>query len=90
METTFEGRTIRVRLDKPPSDAQIVDFKDFDWSNPSYQKPFIMTRVVEDFTVQIQKYRTIRTNVHLQFSKDPPAWVAEAIRRAGGTYSVAP
>jgi hypothetical protein len=90
METTFRGNTIKVRLDKPPSDAQIVDFKDFDWSNPSYQKPFVMKRVVEDFAVQIQKYKTIRPNVHLQFSRNPPSWVVDAIRRAGGTYSVAP
>jgi len=90
METTFEGRAIKVRLDKPPSDAQVIDFKDFDWSNPSYQKPFIIDRVVDDFTVQIRKYRTIRPNVHLQFSQNPPPWVVDAIRRAGGTYSVAP
>ncbi len=90
METTFEGRTVKVRLDKPPSDAQVVDFKDFDWSNPSYEKPFIMKRVIEDFTMQIQKYKTIRPSVHLQFSRNPPSWVVDAIRRAGGTYSVAP
>jgi hypothetical protein len=90
METTFEGRTVRVRLDKPPSNAQIIDFKDYNWSNPRYLEPFIRDRVIEDFTQQIRKYRTIRPNVHLQFSKDPPDWVVEAIKRAGGTYSVSP
>jgi hypothetical protein len=45
---------------------------------------------IEDFTQQVRKYRTIRPNVHLQFSKDPPDWVVEAIKRAGGTYNVSP
>jgi hypothetical protein len=90
METTFEGRKIRVRLDKPPTDSQIVDYKDYNWSNPSYQERFVQERVAEGFEVQIAKYKTIRPNVHLQFSQEPPNWVIQAIQRAGGTYSVVP
>lgn len=90
MTTTFEGQEITVRLDKPPSGSQVVDFKDYNWANPTYEKPFIQEQVVRDFQTQIQKYQTIRPDVHLQFSQEPPAWVVEAIKEVGGTYNVVP
>ena len=88
MRTTFQGEEVGVRLDKPPNSSQIIDFKDYDWSNSSYQKPFIQQMVIEDFQTQIAKYQTIRPDVHLQFSQEPPAWAVQAIKDAGGTYSV--
>jgi hypothetical protein len=90
METRFRGRTVKIRLDKPPSDSQILDFKDYDWSNPRYQDPFIQGRVTETFTTQIAKYKTVRPNVHFQFSAEPPQWVIDTMENAGGTYSVVP
>lgn len=88
VRTTFEGREVTVRLDKPPSGSQIIDFKDYNWNNPTYQKPFIQQKVINDFQTQIRKYQTIQPNVHLQFSQEPPSWVVNAIKEAGGTYSV--
>lgn len=88
MTTTFQGKTVKVRLDTPPSDSTIVDFKHYNWSNSSYQKRFIQQRVTNDFAEQIGKYKTIRPNVHLQFSQEPPAWAVQAIQNAGGTFSV--
>lgn len=82
MNTTFNGQNVTVRLDKPPANSTIIDFKDYNWSNQSYQKTFIQQQVVEDFTTQIQKYQTIAPNVHLQFSQDPPTWVVDAINAA--------
>ncbi len=90
MQTTFNGQQVTVRLDNPPTGSQIIDFKDYDWSNPSYQKPFIQQQVINDFQTQIQKYQTIAPNVNLQFSQEPPVWVADAIKQVGGTYSVKP
>ena len=77
MTTTFQGKTIKVRLDKPPTDSTIVDFKDYNWSNSSYEKPFIQQMVSDDFANQIRKYKTIRPNVHLQFSQEPPEWAVQ-------------
>ncbi|MGD2093340.1 MAG: hypothetical protein PVH61_44680 [Candidatus Aminicenantes bacterium] len=88
METTFEGKIIKVRLDKPPIGSKIIDFKDYNWNKSAYTKPFIRKRVIEEFSSQIKKYKTIRPDVHLQFSQQPPSWVVEAIKEAGGTYSV--
>jgi len=34
-----------------------VDFRDYDWANPSYETPFLRERVIEDFMMQIQKYK---------------------------------
>jgi hypothetical protein len=90
MRTTFQGEEVDVRLDKPPTDSQIIDFKAYDWSNPSYQESFIQQKVIKDFQTQIAKYQTIRPNVHLQFSQQPPAWAIRAIQEAGATYSVKP
>jgi RHS repeat-associated protein len=90
LKTTFKGKVVRVRLDKPPTGSRILDFKDYNWTNPSYQKPFIRQQVIEEFTEQIQKYRTISSEVHFQFSQQPPPWVIKAIEDAGGTYSVVP
>ncbi|MBN1919225.1 MAG: hypothetical protein JW889_15075, partial [Verrucomicrobia bacterium] len=90
MRTTFGGEEVTVRLDKPPTSTTIVDFKDLNWSKPAYQAPFIQQQVVEQFQTQILKYQTIRPNVHLQFSQQPPSGVVRAIREVGGTYSVMP
>ena len=79
-----------IRLDKTPTNAQIIDFKDYNWSNSRYQELFIQQRVVNKFQTQIQKYQTVRPGVHLQFSQEPPLWVVQAIEQAGGTYSVKP
>lgn len=90
MHTTFDGNEVTVRLDKPPTDSTIIDFKDYDWSKSAYDTPFIQERVVENFQTQIGKYKTIRENVHFQFSRQPPQWVVKAINDVGGTYSVKP
>lgn len=90
MEIDDDGKPTRVRLDKPPTADTVVDFKDYDWSNPSYNKPFMRGKVIEEFVEQIRKYRKIRANVHLQFSAEPPAWIITEIERAGATYSVVP
>ena len=91
METTFDGKSVRVRLDKPPAESQIIDFKDYDWSNPRYESKFFKNVVIpRDFSQQIAKYKTIRPNVHLQFSHEPPSWVADIVQNAGATYSVVP
>ena len=90
METMFEGRRVRVRLDKPPTDTQIVDFKDYDWENGFYSECFGQECVQRDFTEQIQKYQTIRPSVHLQFSQEPPGWVEDLVESLGATYSVKP
>ena len=90
MTTTFDGEDVNVRLDAPPSDSQIVDFKDYNWSNPAYEMPFIQGRVIESFQNQIELYQTIRPNVVLQFSQQPPQWAVNAIEQAGGSYSVKP
>lgn len=90
MTTTFQGKTVSVRLDKSPTNSTIIDFKDYNWWKSSYQTPFIQEKVAENFAKQIAKYKTIRPNVHLQFSQEPPSWVVDVIRKAGGTYSVVP
>ncbi len=90
MQTTFNGKQVTVRLDKPPGSSRVLDFKDYNWSNPSYKKPFIQNKVMNEFRSQIGKYKTIRPNVHFQFSQEPPSWVVNTISSAGGTYSVAP
>jgi hypothetical protein len=90
MKTTFEGKNVTVRLDKAPTDSSIIDFKDYDWSKSAYDTAFIQKKVITDFQTQISKYKTIKPNVHLQFSKDPPSWAVNAINEAGGTYSVKP
>jgi hypothetical protein len=90
LTTTFQGQTVKVRLDKPPTGSTIVDFKDYNWNNPSYSKPFIQQKVIRDFTTQVEKYKTIRPDVHIQFSQKPPSWATQAIQSAGGTYSVVP
>lgn len=90
MTTTFNGEEVAVRLDKAPTGSRIVDFKDYDWSNPAYDRPFIQDRVRANFQAQIEKYQTIRPNVELQFSQPPPAWAVKAIKDAGGTHSVKP
>jgi hypothetical protein len=90
MTTTFNGQTINVRLDKPPTGSTIIDFKNYDWSKSAYNTPFIQDKVIQSFTTQIQKYQTIAPNVHFQFSQSPPSWVVNAIQSVGGTFSVAP
>jgi hypothetical protein len=90
MEIDDDGKPTKVRLDKPPTADTVVDFKDYDWSNPSYNKPFLRGKVIEEFTEQIRKYQKIRPNVHLQFSEEPPAWIVTEIQKAGATYSVVP
>jgi uncharacterized protein RhaS with RHS repeats len=88
--TSVNGKSVNAILDNPPTDGRIVDFKDYNWSNPSYNKPFIQQRVTNEFQTQIQKYQTIAPNVNLQFSQQPPDWAVNAIQQAGGTYSVVP
>jgi RHS repeat-associated protein len=90
MTTTFQGKTVSVRLDKPPTTSTIIDFKNYNWGNSTYQNPFIKEKVSDSFAQQIAKYKTIRPNVHLQFSQEPPSWVVDVIKKAGGTYSVVP
>lgn len=90
MTTIIDGKAVHVRLDRPPTGSTIIDFKDYNWSNPSYQKPFVQQQVAKEFAEQIQKYKTIQPNVHLQFSQEPPSWVIQAIQDAGGTFSVKP
>jgi hypothetical protein len=90
MKTTFNGKTINVRLDKPPINSKIIDFKHYNWDKDFYKSSFGQECVIRDFTTQIQKYKTIAPNVHLQFSQAPPSWAVKAIESAGGTYSVAP
>jgi len=90
MTTTFQGKTVQVRLDAPATDSTIVDFKHYNWSKASYNKPFIQQQVIKEFTTQIQKYKTIRPHVQMQFSQQPPAWAVQAIHNAGGTYNVVP
>jgi hypothetical protein len=91
METTFGGESVKVRLDKPPENSRIVDFKDYNWSNPKYNQRFFREVVIpRDFSQQIAKYQTIQPNVHMQFSQEPPAWVVDILTKAGATYSVVP
>jgi hypothetical protein len=51
--TVFQGQEIFIRLDKPPMGSRIVDFKDYDWSNPSDQNPFIQEVVSRELQVKI-------------------------------------
>ena len=67
MTTIFNGAPINVRLDAPPTEDRITDFKDYDWSNPAYSKPFIQQMVTNSFQTQIQTYQTISPNVTFQF-----------------------
>jgi hypothetical protein len=90
LQTTFQGEQVTVRLDNLPVGSQIVDFKDYNWSNPTYENPFIQQQVIDSFQTQIEKYQTIAPNVNLQFSQQPPSWVVQAIQKVGGTYSVKP
>ncbi len=90
METTFEGTTIKVRLDRPPTDTKIVDFKDYNWGKGFYSECFGQDCVRRDFTDQIQKYQTIRPDVHIQFSQEPPTWVEDLLEQLGATFSVKP
>jgi len=88
MRTNFNGKQVTVCLDKPPGAKRIMEFKDYNWSNPRYKIPFIQQKVIQDFQKQILKYQTIRPEVHLQFSQKPPLWVTQAIKDVGGTYNV--
>ena len=90
VETTYGGKRVKVRLDKPPTQSTVIELKDYDWSNPRYRDPYMQKWVTRDFTEQIRKYKTIRPNVHLQFSQDPPRWIEELIAQEGASYSVAP
>jgi len=89
MTTSFRGESVTVRLDKPPIGGRIVDFKDYDWSKVAYQKAEMQEWVISAFTEQVEKYSTIASEVHFQFSSQPPEWVIEALPR-GATYSVKP
>lgn len=90
MEIEVDGESVKVRLDKPPTDDTVVDFKDYDWSNPSYKKPFLRGKVIAKFTEQIRIYKNIRPVVLIQFSQQPPQWIVDEIIKAGATYSVVP
>ena len=50
MQTTFEGRSVTVRLDNPPAGSTIKDLKDYNWAKASDSEPFIRERVIDDFT----------------------------------------
>ena len=90
MTTSFNGENVNVRLDLPPTDSEIVDFKDYNWSSPGYSSPFLQQQVISNFQNQIQLYQTIRPNVILQFSQQPPQWVIGAINQVGGSHRVGP
>jgi hypothetical protein len=90
MVVNVNGEMVRVRLDKPPTNARVVDLKDYDWRKAAYSEPFMQEVVAQKFKTQIELYKNIAPNVHYQFSQPPPVWVINAIRQAGGTYSVAP
>jgi hypothetical protein len=85
-----EGTQKSFRLDFPISDKGIVDLKDYDWPKQAYQIPFIQQQVIKDFTKQIENYRLMHPTVQFKFSKEPPSWVVEAIRKAGGSFVVEP
>jgi hypothetical protein len=42
-----------------------VDFKHYNWEKASYDKAFIQEQVIKNFTQQIEKYQTIKPEVHL-------------------------
>lgn len=90
MTTSFNGENVNVILDLPPMDSEVVDFKDYNWSSPGYSSPFLQQRVIGNFQNQIQLYQTIRPNVILQFSQQPPQWVIDGINQVGGGYRVSP
>jgi hypothetical protein len=77
-------------LDFPPEENGIVDLKDYNWSSPGYNVPFLRQTVIESFQAQIRKYQAIHPKVRFQFSQDPPRWVEQAIDEAGGAYYVTP
>jgi hypothetical protein len=83
-----DGKDVTVRLDFPPDGKGTLDLKDYNWSSPGYQVPFLQQKVIEEFQAQIRKYQAIHPPVRLQFSQQPPSWVEQAIEKAGGTYFV--
>jgi hypothetical protein len=90
IHATIDGRNVTVRLDFPPDKNGIVDLKDYNWSSPGYQVPFLQQVVIEDFQAQIRKYQAIHPPVKFRFSQQPPPWVERAIEDAGGSYFVQP
>jgi hypothetical protein len=86
----IDGRDATVRLDFPPDENGIVDLKDYNWSNPGYQVPFIQQKVIENFQAQIRRYQAVHPKIRFQFSVQPPPWIERALEDAGGTYFVKP
>ena len=90
VRVTIGGNVVKFRLDFPPDDNGVKDLKDYKWSSPGYQVPFLQQMVIEDFQAQLRNYQAIHPQVRLQFSEQPPQWVERAIEEAGGTYLVKP
>jgi hypothetical protein len=90
VHATIGGKDVTLRLDFPPDENGITDLKDYKWSSPGYQVPFLQQKVIENFQAQLRRYQAIHPQVRLQFSQQPPQWVERAIEEAGGTYFVQP
>jgi hypothetical protein len=85
-----DGKVSKFGLDYPVNEEGIVDLKDYNWEKSAYDKPFIRNNVVDDFKTQIKNYIQIHPKVVFRFSKEPPSWIVEAIKEAGGNFVVKP
>jgi hypothetical protein len=56
-----------------------LDYKNLDFSNSAYQRPFIREVVIKDFVTQAEKYLATGNPVIFQFSQPPPSWLAEVL-----------
>jgi hypothetical protein len=90
LRVPYQGKEITIRLDFPPDEKGIVDLKYYNWWKPGYIRPFLQQVVAKKFQEQIQKYQAAHPDVKFIFSRQPPAWVVQAIELVGGTYIVEP
>ncbi len=90
MHVMINGKDVVVRLDFPPNENGVKELKDYNWSSPGYQVPFLQQEVIKDFQAQIRKYQEIHPEVRFQFSLQPPQWIERALDEVGGKYYVEP
>ncbi len=56
-----------------------MEMKNYDFSNPVYQRPFMQSVVIRDVVNQAEKYLATGQPVVFQFSQSPPGWLSDVL-----------